>query len=335
MSFRVGDFARFTSLQLQIGQSQSRLADLQIMSATGRAGQSYADIAPQAKNVLSFENSYIKFKRYQDNIKVASDRVDQYEASIDKIQRSAEAYRTLLVNALNANNADVMALAPQARAAFDNVAAELNRQQDGKYIFSGSVTNTRPVDTTRWGGTLAMPINLNAPAAYTVPTLPAAPAAYPVTIAANASAEYYGYYNGNTATSSIRADDGMTISYGTNASDPAFVNLMYAMRLGATIDGAPAAEQRDRLQGALTLMNQVIGNLADLRAKIGAQGSLMTDTDKNHTDTLSRLEDLVQGIQSADIPQTMTKLSAEQTQLEASYMTISRINKVSLVQFLR
>jgi flagellar hook-associated protein 3 FlgL len=335
MAFRVGDNARFNSLQLQIQQSQSRLAEFQIQASTGRAGQNYADIAPRAREALSFENSYIRVKRYQDNIKSANIRIDQFEASINKIQESAETYRTLLVNALNSNNADTIAMAPQARALLDNVAAELNRQIDGKYLFAGSATNTRPVDTTRWGGTLAMPTNLNAPAAYTVPALPGTPAGFPVTIAANASAEYFGYYMANTTLSTIRADDNMNVTYGNTAADPVYAQLIYAMRLGGTIDAAPAAEQRDRLQGALTMMNQLIGNLADLRATVGSQGKLLDDTNKNHINLLSRFEDTVNEIQGADIPLTMTKLSAEQTQLEASYMTITRLNQVSLVKFLR
>lgn len=334
MAFRVGDNARFNSLQLQIGQSQTRMANLQ-MASTGRAGQNYADIAPRAKDAMSFENGFLKFRRYQENIKQADMRIDQYEASINKIQTAAESFRALLVNALNTNNADLIALAPQARSALDNVTSELNRQENGQYVFAGTATNTRPVDTTRWGGTLAMPINLTAPAAFTVPTLPATPASFPVTIAANASAEYFGYFSGNTALSNVRADDNMSVSVGTTAADPAFAKLIYAMRLGATVDSASVDERRDRLQGALNVMNEVIGNLADVRATIGSQGKLLTDTSRYHEETAGRLEDLISEIQSSDIPLTLTRLSAEQTQLEASFMTITRINQVSLVQFLR
>ncbi len=335
MAFRVGDFAKFSSINLLIQNSQARVSALQIQAATGRRGESYSDIAPAANQALSLENSYMRVKRYQDNISLADQKIDDFESAMASMQDIAEQFKTLLTGALNANNADLISLSTQAQSMLDSIQNSLNKQVDGKYLFAGSMTNTRPVDTTRWGAPMPIPTNFNAPAAYTVPALPATPTTFPVVIGANATSEYFGYYMGNTATQTIRADDNLSVSIGTTASNPAFAQLIYALRLAATIGAAPTAEQNDRLEGANTIMTTVIGSLADIRSNIGAQGRLLLDTKESHGAYLGKVEDLVQDLQSADIPQTMARLSAEQTQLEASFMTISRLNQVSLVNFLR
>ncbi|TAH37557.1 MAG: hypothetical protein EYC62_01355 [Alphaproteobacteria bacterium] len=335
MAFRVGDYSKFTSINLLIQNSQARVSALQIQAATGRKGETYSDIASSANQALSLENSYMRIKRYQDNITIADRKIDEFDASMTSIQGIAEQFKTLLTGALNANNADLISLSTQAQSMLDSLQSTLNKQVDGQYLFAGSMTNTRPVDTTRWGAPMPIPTNFNAPNAYTVPTLPATPTTFPVTIGANATSEYFGYYMGNTATQTVRADDNLSVSIGTTASNPAFAQLIYALRLAATIGAAPTAEQHDRLEGASTIMTTVIGSLADTRATIGAQGRMLLDTKDTHGAYLGKIEDLVQDLQAADIPETMAKLSAEQTQLEASYMTISRLNQVSLVNFLR
>ncbi len=335
MAFRVGDFSKYNSISLLIQRSTARMSNLQIQAATGRAGETYADIATQSSQALRLENSYMKTKRYQDNITLADQKIDQYEASISEIQEVAEAFKALLTTALNANNADFVSLGTQATTWMQGIQAQLNKQTNGQYIFSGTMSSTAPVDITRWGAPITTPTNYNAPAAYTVPTVPATPTTFPVTIGATATSDYFGHFMGNTTVPSVRADDNLSVQAGLTAADPAFGKLLYALRLAATASAAPADERTDRLNGAMTVMNEVIGNLADARSSIGAKGRLLLDTKSSHEAYLSKVEDLVQSLQSADIPLTMAKLSAEQTQLEASFMTISRLNQVSLVRFMQ
>ncbi len=335
MAYRIGDNAKFNSIQMLIRNSQAKVSSLQIMSSTGRAGENYADIADKSNQALKLENSYIRIKRYQENIKTADANIDQYEASISRAQDIATQLRTLLTSALNATNSSTMGLDVQAKSLLDNLQSELNKQVDGKYIFAGTLTNTAPVDITRWGNPPAAPNNLNAPAAYTLPAQPGVPTTFPVTIAANATSDYFGYFTANTTLPTVRANDNMTVNYGVSAADPAFANLIYALRSASTVNGTPTAEQTDRMNGALTAVNSAISGLADMRASVGAKGRLLLDTNKSHEDYLAKIESLVLDIQGADVTETISKLSAEQTQLEASFMTISRLSQVSLVRFLQ
>jgi flagellar hook-associated protein 3 FlgL len=334
MVARIGDFALFQRLQLQIRNAESNMSNLQVQASSGRAAQQYADIAEDSQRVLSMENSFMKVKRYQDNLKVGNDKLNLMESSVSGLQDVATQLKALLTSAMNAGNAQNMDLSTQVAPLLQRVQSLLNQQSDGKYIFNGNMSNTAPVNMAAWGTPMAVPTNFNAPAAYTVPTQPALPATFPPA-GGSIGLEYWGYYSGDATNFVVRADDNMNINYGVSASDPSIAKLVYALRVASTINGAPAAEQTDRLQGALDTVSTAVGGLADLRANIGAQGKLLDDTSAKHGNYLDTLEGMIQNIQSVDIPETMSRLSAQQTQLQASYMTISQLSRVSLVQYLQ
>ncbi|MGD9650166.1 MAG: flagellin, partial [Dongiaceae bacterium] len=115
----------------------------------------------------------------------------------------------------------------------------------------------------------------------------------------------------------------------------AFVKLIYSLRLAATYTAAPADEQHDRLEEAYRIVTESLDKLADLRSQVGSEGRLLQDIKAKHVETAGRLEGLISDIQAVDVPKTIAELSAQQTQLQASYLTISRLSEISLVQFLR
>lgn len=335
MVYRIGDNAKYNTLNMLIMNSQARMSALQIQASSGRAGETYADIASGSGQALRLENSYIRYKRYQDNIAAANLRLDDLESAVSGIQDLATKFRTLMTGAASTGNYDAGNTSAQVTDMMQQLQALLNKQSGGQYIFSGTLTDTRPVDISRWGAPMPVPTNYNAPAAYTVPAFPATPTNFPVTIAANTTSDYFGYFTANTQSATVRADDNLNISYGLTAADPAFAKLFYAMQVAATAGSAPAAEQKDRINGALSIMDGVVNSLANMRSSIGSKGNLLDATSKKHGDYLSKVEGLVNDIESADVTSVMAKLSAEQTQLQASYMTISKINEVSLVNYLR
>ena len=70
----------------------------------------------------------------------------------------------------------------------------------------------------------------------------------------------------------------------------------------------------------------------------GASGAKATHLDsvlENHRSTQLYLDEIVSRIQDTDVPSALTALSADQTNLEASYLTVSRLGALSLANYLR
>ena len=79
----------------------------------------------------------------------------------------------------------------------------------------------------------------------------------------------------------------------------------------------------------------VTKDLADLRASVGVAQNLLDDTSKRLSDLSLYLDQNIGDIQNVDVTDAMSKLTVQQTQLQASYLTLSRVSQLSLVQFLK
>ncbi|MGE0251482.1 MAG: flagellin [Dongiaceae bacterium] len=335
---RISNSAQFQRTQFNTQILQNKIAELQIQAATGEQGRIFSEIASNSSRFITLENSHTRLTRYQENIASADRRLDQMDASLGRLHDTATRFRALLTSALNANNADNISLTTEANQLLNQVAAELNTQFEGKYLFSGNRITTAPVSLAAFGNPVAMPENIAGTLPFTAPTYPGTPpTVFPVALTPTNTAtyQYFAYYQGDVSRGVVRADDNLEITTGTTADSEAFVKLIYSLRLAATYTAAPADEQHDRLEEAYRIVTESLDKLADLRSQVGSEGRLLQDIKAKHVETAGRLEGLISDIQAVDVPKTIAELSAQQTQLQASYLTISRLSEISLVQFLR
>jgi len=305
---RIATFAQQTLLLSQIRTAQSRMQDTQIQMATGYTSQTYAGIASDARQLVNLESSHARTQQYMANNKTVDLRLQSMENSVGNTVDAATKLKTLLVNGLNNNVAADMSLGAQAQNLLNEVAKQLNAKIGDHYLFSGSKTDTPPIDLTAPG--------------YSAP-----PTTYP-------SAADTGYYQGDSVVLTTRAADDFDVSYGVTADDPAFEKLIRALQLTATVTTTPVLD-RDRLQDGLDLVNQAINELSTVRSRVGVTQNALEMANEDHTDMTTYMEQTITQITQVDVAQAATQLSADQVMLQASYMTISQLSKLSLANYLR
>ena len=83
----------------------------------------------------------------------------------------------------------------------------------------------------------------------------------------------------------------------------------------------------DSLGGAITALNGDAGVLGD-------RAAALTATSQHLGDATVALKDQISNAQDVDMADTLTRLSATQTQLQASYQLMSTLRSLSLVNFL-
>jgi flagellar hook-associated protein 3 FlgL len=83
----------------------------------------------------------------------------------------------------------------------------------------------------------------------------------------------------------------------------------------------------DSLGGAITALNGDAGVLGD-------RAAALTATSQQLGDATVALKDQISNAQDVDMADTLTRLSATQTQLQASYQLMSTLRSLSLVNFL-
>jgi flagellar hook-associated protein 3 FlgL len=78
-----------------------------------------------------------------------------------------------------------------------------------------------------------------------------------------------------------------------------------------------------------------VSQLSALRGQVGATGERLNTITDSQQSTATYLDDIVSRIEDADVPQTMTQLAQDQANLEAAYLTTSRLSQLTLADYLR
>jgi len=301
---RVTDLAQFNTAMYYLTQTQSRVSDEQSQISSGVKSLNYAGLAPDVNRLVTLETSHARVDQYVANNNLVADRLQTMEGNVSQLFDVATNLKTLLVNALNNNNADALALAQQADTQLQQVASLLNLKLGGRYLFAGSRTDTQPVDLTQL------------PASYTIPT---------------AAGDSSAYYQGDDFVFSVQADDSLSVSYGVTADEGGFEKLIRALDI---VKKSPPTD-RTALQHALDVVGQALNEIPDIRTKIGSAQATLDQVNKSHSNFQLYTERTIGDIQNVDTAEVMTRLQSDSTSLQASYMAINALSQLNLLNYLR
>lgn len=302
---RTSTFALHELQLFNANRTQTRMQDTTVQISSGKQSQDYSGLAKDSRRLISLESTHMRSTNFIKQIGLVSSRLTTMESSVSQLQEIASTLKTLLVNATSADNADDLALADRGQTMLDQFAGLLNVQEDGRYLFAGGTSNRPAVDYGSFDPT----------AAGYDPTDP---------VPAN-----NGYYAGDGLQQSARIDEDELLSYGVTADEPAFEALARAIYLTRNSNGDTAM-----LEQALQAVETAVETLPDVRSRIGADQVALEQAKGRHTELMTYIEQSIDSIENVDIAAAMTRFSADQVMLEASYSVTSRLAQISLVKFL-
>ena len=304
---RIATYAQSSHILANALKAQERVHENQTRAATGQVAQRYQGLAGNARRLLSLEADHRRATQYIENNRLVDQRLQAMETAVSSVLSSATSFKSYAIQALNANPRDDGNLASLSQNLFQQMAALLNTKVDGRYLLSGSRTDIRPVDFTNAGF---------GPPAFTYPTV------------ANSA-----YYDGDSITLAVQADETVTLSYGLTADNPAFEKTIRAFHLGATATTSGFLDTV-RVNEALRVINEALDTLPNLLSKIGVARTTLEGASGRHNNYLQYFEQSINEIESADVAETLAHLNADTAQLEASYATIARVSRMSLLDYL-
>ena len=126
---------------------------------------------------------------------------------------------------------------------------------------------------------------------------------------------------------------GLEIGYGVTADEPAFAELIAALGQAraahladdrAGLAGAPWPRSRRRLDGR--------GRPARRARDTAARLEAVTE---GHRSAILYLDEIVSGIEDADLADVLTRIASDQASLEAGYTVTGRLASLSLADYLR
>lgn len=301
---RIANFAQSQRSMSYILDTEKRLADGQFQASSGKKAENYSGVAADARRLINMKAAHIKTDQYVANNNLVQDRLQVMESNVAQVFDVASQFKTLLVNALNANNSNDLSMPVQAQGLLNQIAALLNVQQDGRYLFSGTRTDTEPVDLTQL------------PVLFTIPT---------------SNGDASAYYQGNSTKLSIQADENFSIDYGVTADETGFEQAIRALQ--EVIVGPP--NDRATMDDALNVITQAINSIADIRTEIGTSRKALDDANTRHDQFQQFAEKTISDLENADVTQVISNMNADQVALQASFTTLGRLSQLTLSNYLR
>lgn len=301
--------------------AQRAVYDLQLQISSGMVSTDYSGVGSNVHRLVSLEGQAARTDQYVAGNKLIDQRLQAMETSVSAVYSTTTEFRTLLVNALNANNADEMGIAAEAANFKDEITKLLNVSEDGRYLFAGSRTSTAPVDQAGW-------------------TPPAWPLTPPLTQYTDE------YYKGDQMLLSAEVDVDHSVTYGVTAAEDSFEYVLRAMHY---VEISGTGIDRETLETALALVNAALGtssgdatlgvpaptrDLADIRTAIGTSRRALEISNKRHEEVKLYTAQNIGDIENVDSAAAIAQLSSAETLLQASYMTVSRLSQLSLMNYL-
>jgi len=309
----IGTLAQDNLMLQSILQLRSQANDLQQQVSTGLRSPDYSGLGPGgASQLANLQSSVSQNQAYLDTINTVQQRIQEQTTVLSAIESAAQNFSQLLPSgAFNTSPSDIQT---QAKALLQELGDFLNTSDGGRYLFSGSLTSTTPVNLADLPnpGSLATTVNQPVPA---------------------------GYYAGNDTVQQAKIDSNITLSYGITADNPAFENIIRVANYLANLPpGSPNSDNPAdvaAMDQAAALFNQGITGLQSLQATLALRSSQAKQVQTNLQSFVNLAKTNITNLESVDPARAITELNQVETNLQASYQSISTLQQLSLVNYLK
>jgi flagellar hook-associated protein 3 FlgL len=314
----VSTYSQHQWLLGDVRNNQSLVAGLSRQVTSGRKSVDVSAYRTQTARLLSARDMVARHESFIGAINLTEPRVKVYDVALTALQRVAASVSAYISGANTSAQATDINLDQKMASAMNEVRFYLNQTYGSRHIFSGARYGTEPVgDITA----LAAPAAAAPPAQIVSPAL----TAYDTQAPANDANAW--------AKESFTADDGLIISYGINSQDPAFQDLVMAMRYAKAAANDPANFDT-YMNGARQLIETARSGLQALSADTAANLADVKRARDHHNTVISALRQEQDKVENIDLADVSTRLAAAQTQLEATFAVTARLTQTSLVNFL-
>lgn len=298
---RVSTYAMHKTTLSDVTRLQAQLANMQNQLSSGVSTDSFEGMNGSVETFVQFEAKMGKTQTLIDNNTVLMSRMQTTSTVLDQIIDIADSFQDLLIQRRNGATGQDVQFETSSRAMLEAIAAQLNTQQEGRYLFSGSRTNIAPVTTPVPGaGIIGVPDDL--------------------------------YYNGNDTDLYARVQETYDIQYNVRANDEVFQQLFSAINLGLQAD---ALENDGLLQDATTLITEALDGLISKRAYVQQNIVNVEEINARHEQMKLYWTGLNEKIINTDILSVSTEVAMSEAILQASFSSFTRLNELRLTDYLR
>ncbi|MGA0601207.1 flagellin [Caulobacter sp. KR2-114] len=299
---RVASFSEVTYLMSLNQRTQAKMSDAQVQEASGYKAQTWGGLGGgDAAQVLRIDNQIARLNADSDSATTALSSLQETYSVMGSVTSLGSTILSNLSSFMSATGTDSTTLSGDAQSWMNQLTTLLNTQYAGGYLFSGTASDTAPVN---------------------VGTASYAPTADPT------SADT-GYYQGAAGGSTFYGADGFSVKTSVQASDPGFEKMLRGLSMLIADPGSSS-----NISAAYDLIQQGSAAVGESQATVSSNTTALTNYQQDSTSKITTLTTLQTSLQGADLSAATVLLTNYQTQLEASYSTISKLMGDSLSKYL-
>jgi flagellar hook-associated protein 3 FlgL len=146
---RIGTQQQYLKSIDNMQQNQTRLAELQEQSSSGKRLQTPSDDPVAAAQLVKLERELAQYEKFEDNINVTQRRLEMEESILDGVYSATTRLKELTIYAGNGtlSSADRETIAQEVDELTEYVAGLMNTQDSlGEFLFAGSKGGTQPYE---------------------------------------------------------------------------------------------------------------------------------------------------------------------------------------------
>lgn len=332
MRVSVGDASLTNILARQGADLRGQVQRASHEVASGR----YADLAATLRGdlspILAIDATLSRLSAYKSNITEAGLHTSAQQSAISGLSELASGISTTLLGAKNFSTpAQVATLAADAKGRLASSIGLLNTQASGRFVFSGTETDTAPLGSL---DDMLTALQTAAAGATTAGQVSAA-----VNTWFSDPLGFGAFYQGGAALSPAPVGGGETAELSTTAMDPALRDTLAGFAMAALIDGGALAGDAIERGRLLQLAGQQMISTGEarttLQARIGTVEAQIESARTRNSAEETSLGILRSDIGSVDPYEAATRLQTIQSQLESLYLVTSRVARLNLAEYLR
>ncbi|WP_342361775.1 flagellin [Terrarubrum flagellatum] len=302
MTMRVATFALNDKMLSAALRTQAKTATLQLQEASGQISEDYGGLGSSAKTVLNLQASLARSKTYSAAADEANGRVEVMYDALSSMTDLLSNFRADLVAAQSGDaNDSESTLIETAKGYLEDFASLMNTQYEGRYLFAGSATTSTPVDVSGYSPT-------------------------------DVSTADGSYYRGDSAIASVQVSGERTISYGVTGDSSGFEQALRALALVAN---AATTLDSDTLQSFSDLVASALDNVTATQSKLSLNSSALQDASSAQANFQDFASSQLSDKTEVDVAAVTVQLTSYETQLQASYSAIAKIQSLSILDYLK
>ena len=305
---RVSTVGQNQLLLVDLLRTQERLVDTQKQITSGRKASDYKSMAPEVSTLMGAKNILARTEQFIQSDKDLERTLEVQNAAMQGLVDISNELRLLVIGAIDMTSG--LALRTRIDDLFATAVSLLNTQDGGRYIFSGTRTDTPPIVSTT-----------------------------PTALEGLGLGNELDAFVNNSLKSQAKVDDTLTLTYGVLATDISedLFEIMQDLMIYETANGFsnPLTQaQQTYLISKITDLDAAFDTLNAAQAKNGSLMTTLEGVQRRHLEDRTFLMGFVADIEDVDLAKAITRLNQQQLALEASYQVFSTLNRITLLDFI-